>query len=335
MKILIIRLSSIGDILLSTAFIRQARNTFPDAEIDFIIKKRFSDLVRFNPNINSIYEYDDKDQTSLTEFVELFKGREYDYIFDLHNNLRSIYLRKKISAYKRFHIKKDKLAQTALVKFKWRIYDKLKTIPERYSEVGSAAGLVDDGLGLEVFWNKQVEKEVSGKFREKEIDMSRPSIGLAPGAGYFTKRWPLEYFEQIIDLINKKGGFNILVFGGEGEAELGNRLDNFANVYNFVGKLNILESGTAISQLMCLISNDSGMMHMATSVQTPIVAIFGSSVEEFGFFPYRGKGMVLENETLSCRPCSHIGKNSCPKGHFKCMYDIHPDQVFNKMLKVI
>ena len=121
MKILIIRLSSIGDILLSTAFIRQTRHTFPDAEIDFIIKKRFSDLVRFNPHINNIYEYDDNDQTSLTKFVKLFKGRDYDYIFDLHNNLRSIYLRNKISAQKRFHIKKDKLAQTALVKFKLRL----------------------------------------------------------------------------------------------------------------------------------------------------------------------------------------------------------------------
>ena len=109
MKILIIRLSSIGDILLSTAFLRQTRHTFPDAEIDFIIKKRFSDLVRFNPNINNIYEYDNNDQTSLVNFVKLFKGQKYDYIFDLHNNIRSIYIRNKISAKKRFHIKPIRL----------------------------------------------------------------------------------------------------------------------------------------------------------------------------------------------------------------------------------
>jgi lipopolysaccharide heptosyltransferase II len=335
MKILIIRLSSIGDILLSTAFIRQARQTFPDAEIDFIVKKRFSDLVQFNPHINHVFEYDDKSQTNLTEFVKLFKGQKYDYIFDLHHNLRSIYLRKKIAAQKRFHIKKDKLAQTALVKFKWRIYDRIKTIPERYSEVGNASGIIDDGLGLEVFWSKEIETEVTKKFREIEIDMSRPMIGLAPGAGFFTKRWPIEYFEQLINLINKENGYNILVIGGEDEFEQGNKLNNFPNVYNFAGKLNILESGAAISKLKCLISNDSGMMHMATSVQTPVVAIFGSSVQEFGFFPYRAKGVVIENENLACRPCSHIGKASCPKDHFKCMNDIHPEQVFNKMLKVI
>jgi heptosyltransferase-2 len=335
MKILIIRLSSIGDILLSTAFIRQTRQAFPEAEINFIIKKRFSDLIRFNPHIDNIFEYDDEKQTRPSEFVKLFKSIEYDYIFDLHNNLRSIYIRNKINAKNRFYIRKDKFAQTALVQFKWHLYTKLKSIPERYSDVGLKAGIADDGKGLEIFWNKETDSSLDNHFTGANIDGTIPSIGLAPGAGFYTKRWPVDYFKQLIDLINSRGDFNIILLGGEQETELGNQLDNFPNVYNFIAKLNILESGAAISKLSCLISNDSGLMHMATCVNTPVLAIFGSSVKEFGFFPYRAKGLVLENKDLDCRPCSHIGKTSCPRDHFKCMNDIRPEMIYNALKEII
>lgn len=335
MKILIIRLSSIGDILLTTAFIRQTRQTFPDAEIDFVVKKKFSGLIRHNPNIDNLFEYDDNKNISLSEFVKLFNDRAYDYIFDLHNNFRSIYLRQKISAKKKFHIRKDKLAQTVLVKFKWRRYIQLKSIPERYLEVGLRAGIQDDGKGLEIYWDEKNESPVIEHFKKRKIDMTRPAIGIAPGAGYFTKQWPIEYFERLVGQINTDGGFNIILIGGDNEIELAKQLNHIPNVYNFTGNLNILESGIAISKLKCLISNDSGMMHMATAVHTPVIAIFGSSVREFGFYPYRADGFVVENKNAKCRPCSHVGKNTCPKGHFMCMNEIQPEEVYKKMIELI
>jgi len=335
MKILIIRLSSIGDILLTTAFIRQTRQTFPNAEIDFVVKKKFSELIRHNPNIDNLFEYDDSKNISLSEFVKLFNGRAYDYVFDLHNNFRSIYLRQKISAKKKFHIRKDKLAQTVFVKFKWRRYIQLKSIPERYLEVGLRAGIQDDGKGLEIYWDEKNESPVIEYVKKMKIDMTRPAIGIAPGAGYFTKQWPIEYFERLIGHINTDGGFNIILIGGDNEIELAKQLNHIPNVYNFTGKLNILESGIAISKLKCLVSNDSGMMHMATAVHTPVIAIFGSSVKEFGFYPYRADGFVVENKNAKCRPCSHVGKNTCPKGHFMCMNDIQPEEVYKKMMELI
>jgi heptosyltransferase-2 len=335
MKILIIRLSSIGDILLTTAFIRQTRQTFPDAEIDFVVKKKFSGLIRYNPNIDNLFEYDDSKNIIFSEFVKLFRGCVYDYIFDLHNNFRSIYLRQKISSKKKFHIRKDKLAQTALVKFKWRWYVRLKSIPERYLEVGMRAGIQDDGKGLEIYWSEKLESPVKEHFKKMKIDMTRPAIGIAPGAGYFTKQWPIEYFERLIGHINTGGSFNIIVIGGDNEIELAKQLKHIPNVYNFAGILNILESGIAVSKLKCLISNDSGMMHMATAVNIPVIAIFGSSVKEFGFFPYRAESCVLENKNAKCRPCSHVGKNTCPKGHFMCMRDIQPEEVYKKLMELI
>lgn len=335
MRILIIRLSSIGDILLTTAFIRQTRQTFPEAELDFVVKKKFSELIRYNPNIDNLYEYDDSKNINLSEFVKLFSGRSYDYIFDLHNNFRSIYLRQKISANKKFHIRKDKLAQIALVKFKWRRYAQLKSIPERYLDVGISAGIPDDGKGLEIFWREKIETRVIGHFKKMKIDMMRPAIGLTPGAGYFTKQWPIEYFERLIGLINTRGSCNIFIIGGDNESELGKQLIQFPNVYNFTGIFNILESGVAVSKLKCLISNDSGMMHMAAAVHTPVIAIFGSSVKEFGFYPYRAHGFVVENKDAKCRPCSHVGKKTCPKGHFMCMRDIQPEEVYKKLVELI
>ena len=335
MKILIIRLSSIGDILLTTALIRQTRQTFPDAEIDFVVKKKFSELLRYNPNIDNLFEYDDSKNTSLLKFVKQFNDRSYDYIFDLHNNFRSIYLRQKISTQKKFHIRKDKLAQTALVKFKWKRYVKLKSIPERYLDVGIQAGIQDDGKGLEIYWKEKVETRVIEHFQKMKIDMTCPAIGISPGAGYFTKQWPIEYFERLIGYINTGGSFNIIIIGGDNEIELGKQLNHIPNVYNFTGKFNILESGVAISKLKGLISNDSGMMHMAAAVHTPVIAIFGSSVKEFGFFPYRAHGFVVENKDAKCRPCSHVGKETCPKGHFMCMRDIQPEEVYKKLVELI
>ncbi len=335
MKILIIRLSSIGDILLTTAFIRQARQCFPKAEIDFIVKRKFSTLLKFNPHLNRVFEFDNEQKARLSEFIEQFESSSYDYIFDLHNNPRSIYLRYKISGENKTYIRKDKLAQIALVKLKIRKFSTMKSIPQRYLEVGQMAGITDDKKGLEIYWDLETETRLNEFLIKEKVELTQPTIGIAPGAGYFTKRWPIEYFEDLIENISNKFKYNFCIIGGQKEIEIGKRLAQTPNVYNFCGKLNLLESGLVISKINCLISNDSGMMHMATAVETPVLAIFGSSVKEFGFYPYRAKSIVVENNEAKCRPCSHIGKNSCPKQHFMCMREITPEIVLNKVMETI
>jgi ADP-heptose:LPS heptosyltransferase len=154
LKILIIRLSSIGDILLSTPFLRQIKLKVTNAEIDYVVKKQYADLLRFNPNIDNLIEFDDRDRTHTLQMIrKQIRSQGYNYIFDLHNNWRSNYLRFGYPAGLRHRIKKDKVRQFWLVHFKKNIYKHIMPIPQRYLKVGQALGIEDDQQGLDMFWD--------------------------------------------------------------------------------------------------------------------------------------------------------------------------------------
>ena len=190
-------------------------------------------------------------------------------------------------------------------------------------------GVLDDEKGLDLFWNKETEKSTINIIKKDKIN-DKKIISIAPGATFFTKRWPVENFLKLIDFINEKFKFHICILGGPKDREISNVLIKKNNVIDYAGKLSLPETGIILAKSTALISNDTGLMHMATAVNTPVLAIFGSSVKELGFSPYRGKSIVIENENLKCRPCSHIGRNNCPKKHFLCMNDITPGQVSEK-----
>jgi len=201
-KILIIRLSSIGDILLSTAFIRQLRESYPKAQIDFVVKDIYKDLLLFNPHINELYSLKlDKGAKELFELKGLLNKKSYDVVLDLHNNLRSNILKYGISAAKIYSIKKEKLKQLLYVRFKINYYDDETPIPIRYLSVGKDLGVSDDGKGLELFWNRDQILSAEKKVSSLGLKVNDSFICLAPGAGFYTKRWPEEKFEDLVDLI--------------------------------------------------------------------------------------------------------------------------------------
>jgi len=328
-KILIIRLSSIGDILLSTPFIRQVRETFPDANIDFVVKDIYRDLLTFNPHINELYCLKlNEGRKELDALKVKLRKKAYNVIFDLHNNMRSNYLKHGIHSEKTSSIKKEKIKQSLLVHFKINLYKKETPIPNRYLSVAKDYGVADDGKGLELLWKKETLDSTEKKAISMGLELNHPYICLAPGAGFFTKQWPVEKFESLVKLIQQDKKFQIIVLGDDKDREIGFSSKNLKNIIDSSGKLSLLETAYIISKGKMIVSNDSGLMHMATAVNTPVLAIFGSTVKELGFFPYRAKSMVIENSDLSCRPCSHIGRNTCPKGHFKCMNEISPEQVY-------
>jgi heptosyltransferase-2 len=285
-KILVIRLSSIGDILLSTPFIRQLRIKFKSSQIDFVVREEFKDLLKNNPHIDKLYIL----QLSETDGLKNLKGRlhkiTYDTIFDLHNNIRSNYLRR-IGARRVFSINKSKFKQSLLVYLKKNYYGKTIPIPQRYLNVAKAYDVKDDNKGLELYWDEDTVITSGKKINE--------------------------------------------TLGGDGDQETGKYLERQNSVYNLTGKLSLLETAYILKKGMALVSNDTGLMHMATAVKTPVLAIFGSTVREFGFFPFRSQSFVIENNELNCRPCTHIGRKKCPKSHFKCMVDISTEQVFETL----
>lgn len=329
-KILILRLSSIGDILLSTPFIRQVREAFPKSEIDYVIKKEFYELIQFNPHLDNIYKYDTKTgKDGLKKLAIELNTNNFKYIFDLHNNFRTKYIVTQLHYDFLGKIKKDKIKRALLVYIKINSYKTTKTIPDRYLNTGRAKGITDDKQGLELFWKDHVSRKISKVQYDHKI--KNGYIVFGPGAGHFTKRWPMDYFGELLKIISEQRKEKVLLLGSREEYQEFEYLAKHAYVLNFAGKLNLLESAALINGAKVVVSNDSGLMHMATAVKTPVVALFGSTVRELGFFPFRSENVVLENNSLFCRPCSHLGRKRCPLGHFKCMKNTTAQDVFNAM----
>jgi heptosyltransferase-2 len=317
-KILIIRLSSLGDILLTTPVVRAIKNKFPEAKIDFLLRKEYQETYKYNPNISKLLILDRGDKIS--EIISALKSTGYDLVIDLQNNFRSRKITRNLNS-KVYRYNKPTLNKFFLVNFKINRFDKILKIPEMYSN--SWKGIELDEKGPELFLPNDIETRIHD---ENNI------IGFCPGSKHFTKQWLEEYFISLgKSLVEKR--FKIVLFGGKEDQEICKRIANEINgAVNLSSDNKLLNMAAEMKKCRLIVCNDSGLMHTATAVDAPVVALFGSTVEEFGFFPYKSQSLVLENKSLNCRPCSHIGRSECPKGHFKCMKEITPQIVFDKLL---
>ena len=321
-KIIIIRLSSLGDILLSTPFIRSIKNQLPEIKIDYIVREEYSDVLKLNPYLNKVLTFS-RIENDNDKILEEVKNSKYDFVIDLQNNLRSKKIVSKINS-QLVRFSKNSWNKFLLVNFKINKLNDASQIPIRYAQ--ALPGFQLDGKGLDLF----TDKSPSPELRQKE-DL----IGFCPGARHFTKRWPKEYFIGLGKELNQSG-YTIVLFGGRTDKELCADINKeITNSIDLCSDNNILQTAADMKLCKAVICNDSGLMHTASSVGTKVIAIFGSTVKEFGFAPYKCPNLILENNSLTCRPCSHIGKDHCPKKHFNCMQLIKPDFVFNKVISFI
>jgi len=317
-KILVIRFSSLGDILLTTPFLRVLKTKFPNSKIDYLIKTSFIDAIKLNPNLNSIFSWHNNNE--LKDLSIQLKATNYDLVVDLQNNFRSRDFVKKLRTttltYQKPNIKKFLLVHTKLNFLKER-----KSIPQRYAEVIPNLKLDDKGLEL------HIPKTISANLSNSKI------IGFAPGAFHFTKRWPLEYYSALGKKLND-AGYLIAIFGGKSDIEICSELQRrIPNSIDLSNNNLLFETAANMKECKVIVCNDSGLMHTGTAVGVPVVSIFGSTVQEFGFAPYGVDNLIIENHDLSCRPCTHVGKAVCKKNHFNCMNDLTPDLVYNRLKK--
>lgn len=314
-KILVIRLSSLGDILLTTPVIRALKQKYPAARIDFVLKNQYKDAMLYNPNISNLIIYE-KDKVEQLKYE--VRSTKYDLVIDLQNNFRSRKLTDRFKAKVR-RFKKPSIKKLLLVWFKINLLKDLKTIPQRYAET---AEVWIDGEGLELFLPQNSTNQL-----EDGINY----IGLCPGSKHFTKRWLPEYFIRLGNELVKRE-FKIVLFGGKSDRELCKEISRqIVGSINLQNEDQLLLTAAEIKKCKLIITNDSGLMHTASASGVPLISIFGSTVREFGFIPAGLQNLILENNSLSCRPCSHIGKSSCPKKHFKCMKEITPEFVLNQL----
>jgi heptosyltransferase-2 len=334
-KILIIRLSSIGDIILTTHLLRNLKKYFVNSEIYYITLNNYSALVESNPYCSKIIMYNKKwSKSGLRDFIAgLIKDYNFDLIIDLQGNSRSKEITTKLSGQK-YIIDKRRLYKLCLVNLKKNIFHKISSIPEIYFDSIRELEIIDDNKGLE-FWLPEENSSniyLHGKRIYNKKDIYK--IVIAPGAHFKTKRWLPEYFIETAEILKTRFKCEFLVIGGKDDLEICNFISLAINAVNYSGKNDIIQTARLIDKSDLLITNDTGVMHIAAARQTPVAVIFGSTVKDFGFTPFRCPNVVIEKD-LYCRPCSHIGRNFCPLWHFNCMSSVTPQFAVEKIIELL
>lgn len=312
-KILIIRFSSIGDIVLTTPVIRCVKKQLPDTELHFVTKEVFATVLSANPYLDKVISF----KQDVREIYETLKAENYDLIIDLHKNLRSLRLKKTLGV-KSYSFNKLNIEKFLAVRFKMLSALPPKHIVTRYLDTAKPLGVVDDQQGLDYFLQTKDKVDVSNLFfNGKQLKYSV----LVIGGSYFTKKIPIDKLSEII----RRSKLPIVMVGGREDIPMSEALlKEFPSVLNTCGKFSINQSASIIQQSEWVITSDTGMMHIAAAFGKKIISVWGNTIPEFGMGPYlpRPENKVMEVKGLSCRPCSKLGYSKCPKGHFKCMSNL-------------
>lgn len=328
-KILIIRFSSIGDIVLTSPVIRCLKNQFKDSEIHFLTKKSFSPILENNPYLSKIFYLDQNE----TELISELKKEKYDLLVDLHHNIRSVYFSKKIGS-KTVRFKKLNILKWVYVNLKINRLPQVHIV-DRYMNTIKKLGIKNDDKGLDYFIQPHDENCVENL----PDSFKKGYVVIVLGATYFTKSIPEKLVKSLIEKIN----LPIILLGGPDDKLKGERIFTKCNNYTLIqgaGKYTLNESAAIIKHADLVITSDTGLMHIAAAFRKKIISIWGNTVPEFGMTPYfpsavKSQSVIIENKEISCRPCSKLGYNSCPKKHFKCMNDLDPDVILKESSELL
>lgn len=318
LKILVVRFSSIGDIVLTTPVLRCIKQQLKNVELHYVTKYSFLSVIENNIYLDKVFTIND----SLKDIIPQLKKENYDYIIDLHHNVRTLKLKtalgKKTLSFDKLNWKKF-----LLVNFKINTLPQ-KHIVDRYFETVESIGVKNDGKGLDYFINDN---------DEIDIQLSLPSLfheeynALVVGGSYFTKQIPINKLKEIC----AKSKVPLVLLGGKEDAAIAEQVYQLHKnkTINLCGKLTLNQSASIIQQSHKVITSDTGLMHIAAAYKKDIISLWGNTIPEFGMGPYlSGKNsQILEVKGLSCRPCSKLGYKKCPKGHFKCMNNIEIKEI--------
>jgi len=330
-KFLIIRFSSIGDIVLTSPVIRCLKKQVPDAEVHFLTRDAFRSVVEHNPWIDKIHLL----AHSWELMLEELKTEQYDYIIDLHHNTKTLRLKtalsagtgRKIKSFSFYKLNIQKYFYTAL---KINILPKVHIV-DRYLKTVESFGVKNDGAGLDYFIGE------NDNTKREDIPAAHYAgyIACVIGAAHFTKRWPVRKWKEFCSAMKHP----IILLGGPEDADNGNEIAavDTDKVYNACGKFRLNESADLIRKAKLVITNDTGLMHIAAAYKKPIISLWGNTVPAFGMVPYYGHAavsdLVLQTTKLWCRPCSKIGYSKCPLGHFKCMEKISSLELMERAIQ--
>lgn len=329
MKILILRFSSIGDIILTTPVIRTLKTKIEDAKVHFATKKKYSNILQENPYLDQIHLLTTKEG----DLIKELKSEKFDLIIDLHSNLRTWIIQKKLGI-QAYRFNKLNIKKWLYTNFKIDLLPNLHVV-DRYLATLNPLQIKPDTLGLDFFIPEKDEVQINWL----PLTHQNGYIAVVIGATHHTKRLPTNRLIELCDRINQP----IILLGDKHDKPIGDKICNFfkdnssqtldgkdialtlgkkAVIFNACGKFNLNQSASLIKNADFVFSHDTGLMHIAAAFKKHIFTIWGSTTPKFGMYPYRTTFVVFENTHLKCRPCSKIGFKKCPKNHFKCMNDL-------------
>jgi ADP-heptose:LPS heptosyltransferase len=304
-KILVIRFSAIGDILLTFPVVEALVDKYPSAEIHFLTKPSNEPVLDLLSNkVQPRFL-----QESIVQTAKQLRGERYDLVIDLHNNLRTFLLQVLLMKGSWHRFRKLNFQKWLFTAFKWNTLPKVHVV-DRYAQ---AASVSPASVNLAVSNTNVVE--------------SLPShyVAWVLGATFSTKQFPLSKLIETIERLEMP----IVLLGGEKENPLASSLQaHFPSLISYVGKTSLSEAALVLSKAKVVVTNDTGLMHLAAFYAKPMVCIWGNTVPAFGMYPYQSAPVFhAQVSDLSCRPCSKIGHNTCPKGHFQCMLNQHSVEI--------
>lgn len=316
LKILVIRFSSIGDIVLTTPVIRCLKQQLKGAEIHYLTKKKFEAVLSSNPYIDKLHFLDER----LTDTISSLKQERFDVLIDLHHNLRTLMIKTRLGI-KSSSFDKLNWQKWLLVNFKINRLPSIHIV-DRYLNTVKFLGVKNDEKGLDYFLNS-----------EHDISTLLPSshqvfIGIAIGAQHATKRLPQH---KLIELCKSLTG-PVVLLGGPEDSVRADEICKEAgqHIFNGCGKFSLDQSAYLVKMAKEIITHDTGLMHIAAAFDKTIISVWGNTIPEFGMYPYKvSRSVIVEVNRLPCRPCSKIGYQKCPLGHFKCMNEIPISSIVN------
>ena len=313
LKILVIRFSSIGDIVLTTPVIRALKQQLPGARVHFLTKLRFEPVLKSNPYIDKLWLYDQ----NFNEIIPRLKAERFDYIVDLHKNFRSTYVRlllgRPSGSFNKLNVRK-----WLIVNFKWNFLPGIHIV-DRYFRAVQKLEVNNDGSGLDYFITPA--DEVTPVFQDY--------IAVVIGGKHHTKILPASKIAEVISRLNKP----VILLGGKEDSARGEEILGLVSkpAVSFCGVCSLNQAASLVRQSSAVLTNDTGLMHVAAAFRKKMVSVWGNTIPAFGMYPYlpsdNGNSYLAEIKGLSCRPCSKIGFRECPRQHFRCMLDIPVDDI--------
>ncbi len=331
MKILVIRFSSIGDVILATPVFDYLRKIHSNSQITFLTDKNYVELFSDDPRLNCILGLQKSDHIDQLSFI----NEHWDLVVDLQNNRRSniiidqIKTKQQTGTFQKLHFQRLLLLLTRI-----NLYPRDSGVIPRYLQAaGLKSSTTNINKSIKLYFNSSKFTNYNKLVQSDAI--IRPTIALFPFSAWKNKEWPADYFMTVGKYFISKG-WNVVIFGSKSEQKQAEqlRLRIGEKAISLAGKLSLYECGCVLSNCTITLGNDSGLSHLARACGVKSAIVYGPTTHHFGFFPTDNPPFKILEAPIICRPCHPHGGNICFRFNHECMKKIEPEIVIRELLKL-